>query len=220
VTAARSVGLIEAWRIWLSGLPTDTLSLWGLEILWWGRVGKVLQFVGALSIIAEIVGVPRLRGFGRSLREVFPRSGIRKRASSSAKTASLSAQYFFAKSGSEKEARLLDELLSRLGDVLFWLMIGSSIVFIIATSYFAITRFGWGLGLIIAGVAIILFPFVVTPFIAATLMTVVAAVGWFADTIVIRPLSSLLEHPQLGQIAKVISVLLLAIGFHFDLLAS
>jgi hypothetical protein len=68
------VNLLEAWRIWFSEGETRNLTLWGLKILWWGRIGKVVQLIAALTILAEIIGPERLRVFSKSLRT---RVGVR-----------------------------------------------------------------------------------------------------------------------------------------------
>ena len=51
--------LLDAWAIWWTGQRIDVL--WGVKALWWGRIGQILQLVGALMIVAEIVGADRLR---------------------------------------------------------------------------------------------------------------------------------------------------------------
>ena len=50
----------QAWLAWLDGTNINDMRLWGLEILWWGRFGKIAELVAALAIIAEIVGPDRL----------------------------------------------------------------------------------------------------------------------------------------------------------------
>ena len=66
-----NVSLIEAWKIWFSGdLPADTI-LWGISILWWERIGKLMQVLGATTIIADIVGPEKIRQFGTSLQSTI-----------------------------------------------------------------------------------------------------------------------------------------------------
>ena len=65
------VGLIEAWKLWFSGdLPTNTI-LWGINILWWERIGKLMQLLGAATIIADIIGPEKIRRFGTSLQSTI-----------------------------------------------------------------------------------------------------------------------------------------------------
>lgn len=70
-----SVNLIEAWQMWFAGEQTIDRDMWGIQILWWGRIGKVIGLAGSALLIAEIIGSHRLRTFGKSLRTpIFDRS--------------------------------------------------------------------------------------------------------------------------------------------------
>jgi hypothetical protein len=55
----------RAYCLWWRGtkLP-EGLSLWGMSIVWWGRLGQCLQFVGSAVIIIDIVGPERVRDWG------------------------------------------------------------------------------------------------------------------------------------------------------------
>ena len=55
---------------WFKGAHVDNSVLWGLKILWWGRIGKGAEFLAATVIVMEILGPERVRAFGRSLRPV------------------------------------------------------------------------------------------------------------------------------------------------------
>ncbi|MEV4824453.1 hypothetical protein [Micromonospora sp. NPDC049274] len=46
---------------WLAGKPTSGLRLWVLTMFWWGRVGKILQFVAALVAIVDLLSPTWLR---------------------------------------------------------------------------------------------------------------------------------------------------------------
>jgi hypothetical protein len=67
-----SISWLEAWSRWASGNPTlkDNM-LWGLQILWWGRIGKIAAFVGGLTLVLDILGPERLRSaLGRSVEKI------------------------------------------------------------------------------------------------------------------------------------------------------
>jgi len=61
------VTLREAWQLWFSGDLPSTATLWGASILWWGRIGKIIELVAGLTILVDLVGSQRLRDFGSSL---------------------------------------------------------------------------------------------------------------------------------------------------------
>lgn len=67
----REVNLFEAWSLWLSGEQISNYFLFKVKILWWARFGKLLQFVSALTIIIDIVGIDRLRNFSAFLHKLF-----------------------------------------------------------------------------------------------------------------------------------------------------
>ena len=47
------VGLIGAWTLWSSGQLESNITLCRTSILWFGRVGKLLQLVAAMAILAR-----------------------------------------------------------------------------------------------------------------------------------------------------------------------
>jgi hypothetical protein len=173
------------------------------------------------------------------------------------KVAKLSWRYLWVRPKRKEEIDFLErELNSYLGKSEIGLAAGLTVLLSAATLYFFVHTmsgvWGWINGLIFAICwGITLYPFVIVPFIWVVEASLAAAIVWFIDSIIVRPFSSLLEHPQLGQRVKILrgprattwtfqrryaqvsgtrsgqvvmrgplSVVLLAIGFHFDLLAS
>ena len=63
-----SVSLFEAWAVWARGEETKNLLLWSMQIIWWGRIGKVIQFFAAFVLLFEVAG-PEILKFGESLHE-------------------------------------------------------------------------------------------------------------------------------------------------------
>jgi hypothetical protein len=55
----QAVRFWEVWQLWAAGKPTQHLVLWGQTILWWGRTGKVCQFVAGLVVVLDILGSER-----------------------------------------------------------------------------------------------------------------------------------------------------------------
>lgn len=58
----RDIGAVLA--MWFSGKQTSGATLWGLSMVWWGRVGKLLQFMAGCAVILDLVGPDRLRAIG------------------------------------------------------------------------------------------------------------------------------------------------------------
>ncbi len=58
----------EAWKLCLSDNLSADAVLWGISIFWWERIGKVMQFLGATTIVADIIGPEKIRKFGTSLQ--------------------------------------------------------------------------------------------------------------------------------------------------------
>ena len=73
-----NVNLLTAWQRWLSGETLTAVNLWGLPILWWGRIGLIAQFVAALTIATEIIGPERLRAFGKQLHGMHRITSLRQ----------------------------------------------------------------------------------------------------------------------------------------------
>src|SRR5262245_10686845 len=49
---------------WWNGQSTLHLHLWFMRILWWGRLGKALEFTAGLVVVLDLIGPDRLRAFG------------------------------------------------------------------------------------------------------------------------------------------------------------
>jgi hypothetical protein len=56
--------LLRAWGVWLDGLPTSGLTLAGWPMPYWGRSGKLLQFLGGLIVLLDLADAEKLRERG------------------------------------------------------------------------------------------------------------------------------------------------------------
>ncbi len=65
------IGLYDAWRAWISGTEVRDHVLWGISILAWGRIGKILEFLAAITVVAEIIGRERLKKIVGSMRAII-----------------------------------------------------------------------------------------------------------------------------------------------------
>ncbi|MEV8607307.1 hypothetical protein AB0383_05000 [Amycolatopsis sp. NPDC051373] len=67
--------LLHAWREWFAGHDTAQLRVFGIAVLWWGRIGKTLEFVGGLTVVIDLLGRQRMETFHASLRRRRRRLG-------------------------------------------------------------------------------------------------------------------------------------------------
>jgi hypothetical protein len=225
-----------AWSSWFSGQHVEDQLLAGVEILWWGRAGKCIEFVAALAVLAEIIGPERLRSFGRLLRLHFSPNKPYELMNQICRVAI--AAFKIAKfhgSKSDKGNKLQREFTvlydfwgpDKLLKNLFWafLAYGPGIYLaIIITPRIAL---GWPLD----GIASVLFNLaagsIVAILTAGVVLTLLATVAVLLALMVaaievgvISPFAWLLERNNLEPVIKSASVVLLAMGFQFDLLAS
>ncbi|MFF4597264.1 hypothetical protein [Amycolatopsis sp. NPDC001319] len=60
--------LLHAWREWFAGHDTTQLRVFGIAVLWWGRLGKTLEFVGGLTVVIDLLGRTKMAAFHTILR--------------------------------------------------------------------------------------------------------------------------------------------------------
>lgn len=63
----------DAWSRWRDG--GVRAPLWGVGILWWGRAGKVLEFLAGLAVVLDLVKTESLRRLGRRASRAWQRYG-------------------------------------------------------------------------------------------------------------------------------------------------
>ncbi len=217
------LGIFEAWRHWRSGTLASDSTLWHVRIFWWGRIGAILQFIGGVLVVAEIVGTDRLRDFGRSLHGVLGVAAVRKLFGETVAwygATYRAARYIFVDSWAErdrpKEKTLFAPVLWNwffAVDLLISLLLAALLILtlrVIPTALAEVYFLGfWGF-----------LAFTIGPALTFVAVVTLLAVGMAIDMAFIEPFAWLLEHPYLEKIIKTASLLLLLVGFHFDLLAS
>lgn len=177
------ITLLEAWSHWLNGEHVDSFALWGLRIIWWGRLGKMAEFLAGATIVVEIIGPARLRAFGKSLRRESKKKPF-GRLFNLPMFQTLLILCCFAALG-----YLTIRLLERFYHT-------SSIPHFLA-----------------------IIPFVIALLFVMGLFKALAALTALADTS-LKVVADALEHPALNKAIKFSALLLLLLGFHFDLLSS
>ncbi len=194
------MSLWDAWREWAAGRSTLDLEVWGLEVVWWGRLGKILQFVGALTVVLDIIGPERLIGFGQSLRSASPFAGTIARA-----RRRWEPLWAWVRERRRTPQPLPAGWWTSGGFLvrLVLVMVGVAVALLFAS---------WGWLLVVA----VLFGGLVFLGVAA----IVSIVGQGVFVLVIRPFARVISVPSVDAWAKSVGVVLLLAGFHFDLLAA
>lgn len=218
------VGLIEAWRRWAQGdLDVKAVQLWGMSILWWGRIGKLTALAAALTIIAEIVGPKRLRAFGDSMHRMIEPNRCLGFVVDVLKWTKAWFVYGWSQDEGRKldaEIEMDDSPVNMVCTVPIWLvLIGAWIGAIIAVS----REYGFGLALTLGVVVGFVFASFVTLLTIPVMAVSLSGVGLLLaaiDAVLIERIARLLEHKHLDKLIKLGSAVLLILGFHFDLLAS
>lgn len=216
--------LVEVWRAWQDGkLPNEAL-LWNRPVYFWERVGMSVQFFAAMLILAEIAGPANIRRFGRSLdatrllrrllRRGYTLAGSMVAALGRAlgsppgsSGASTPAPAFTAGGAVAVQNTLAAALL------VFWSGVAMYFTMLNAGESPRVS-FVWSFAA--TGLLVVVLLFV------AVLLLVLATTGFglLLDWILFRPSAWLLDRPYVDKLFKVASLVILAIGFHFSLLAS
>ena len=221
------VSYFDAWHRWFSGENVANYHLWMFQIVWWGRVGKLVSFISALTVIAELIGAERIRGFGESLhgRFTFGQAMQIVKAGFRPMSLVLKSKYrilfgFKRKADDSTVAPpyrvLMDEFFrTKIG---FGSVVVVSLTTIV-TAYIVFKLYG------LPGAIAFFFVFsyaysVILPFMVALLVTFLMTTFVCMDLLFIEPAAWLLERRSLDKLIKIGALTLLIIGFHFDLLAS
>ncbi|WP_146103761.1 hypothetical protein [Nonomuraea solani] len=70
------ISLFDAWSAWADGVDIRQRVLWGLEIYWWARWGKVAALLAGLVLIIDIIGPERIEAYLKERRERKGRAGM------------------------------------------------------------------------------------------------------------------------------------------------
>ncbi len=204
------MSLWDLWREWAAGNSTLEFELWGLEMVWWGRIGKILQLLGALTVLVEIVGTERMLRTGEALQQATPFTGMADRVSrrwqpvwrwvrERAGRATAASRTTAAGGAAQVRAASLAHL---------WWRLGIAVLFVVVALVFASWAWLIVLAALAGGLALL------------ALAAVLSALGWLVAVALIRPAAWLISRPALDAWVKIVAVALVVAGVHFDLLAS
>jgi hypothetical protein len=59
---------LDAWALWWPGRQLTDHILYGVPVLWLGRLGKLLAFLAGTTNLLDVIGPARLMTWGRALR--------------------------------------------------------------------------------------------------------------------------------------------------------
>ena len=207
----------EAWKLWLSdNLPADAI-LWGISIFWWERIGKVMQFLGATTIIADIIGPEKIRQFGTSLQSTnSPKTLIQFLKRCFAWYAIIFRQTImkdYIRDSINKKSKLRFFQLNLLNYSICFLL--TALVVVLAElnifNWFFLIEAIFIFGCLLVSIA---------PLFTVLTVVAIALLGLAVNSIFVKPLAYFLEHPSLDRLLKIASLIFLLLGFFLELLGS
>lgn len=211
------ITLSETWKLWLSdNLPADAV-LWGISIFWWERIGKVMQFLGGSTIIADIIGPEKIRYFGTSLENTIPYTTLiqflRRCFDWYVVIFRETIMKDYARDSTNKEAKLRFSQLNILNYSICFLLTVLTVVLaeLYISNWFFLIEAVFIFGCLLVSVA---------PLCTVLAIVMVTLLGLAINSIFLQPLAYLLEHPSLDRLLKIASLLLLLLGFFLELLGS
>ncbi|MEO3861354.1 hypothetical protein ABGB08_41250 [Acrocarpospora sp. B8E8] len=211
-------------------------------MLWWGRIGKLAQFIGALTVVLDLIGPDRLRAWGLTLHARSD-STIMQRLSKTLKRTYevIVAVLRFAilpepgvGTTDEDERRTRDaiERLKRAGVGLPTMAFATLTGLLVIVGGIALAKnigldawfsdhvwAKWLFSILFIIVLAVLGPFVIALWYGIIRGSLLSA-GVVIDYALVRPVAAALNTAHPGVSVKWLGVTLLVVGFHFDLLAS
>jgi hypothetical protein len=208
---------MQAWELWRSGAQLSQETLWGVSILWLGRAGKIMQFAGGATVLLEIIGPANIQAFGNHLLKIASLGKVRK---SLASVLGWLKNFYFNPNPSPSDLRERQFTWQEIKtEPLLFISTGISLIAVIAAWQFSPIA-TWWINLILAIVLLYVLQLLVAPWLAALFCTLLlAGVGAIA-LLIVKPIAWVLAQKMLSHAIKVLAFLLLACGFHFDLLSS
>jgi hypothetical protein len=205
------VGYLQAWDAWGRHKLTQDLFLWHVQLFWWGRIGKMLQLLGALTVIAELIGYKRLDEFSASLRA----GNLRRLPGTVRRTMTRFWSGYWQLLTRRGETRLSDlfSVLTMIGTTTALAVWIFGVVGGRGGSLEGAIQSGQLLALVIAVVVVIGPVLIFGPLVLA------ASLAWAFDLILLRPLARVLRGDIARWVVQISGLCLLIVGVQFDLLA-
>ena len=174
-----------------------------------------MQFVGAVTIVAEIIGPEKIRRFGTSLQSMITPTNLIEFLKDCFDWYIIVFQHTLLKDYTNTVSRKKSSY-SQL-DILNYFI--CFVLTVIILFLIKLQHLSWLLlleAIIIFGCLMVS----VAPLTTVFIILMFTLAGIMINSIFIKPLAWVLEHPSLDRSTKIFSFLSLLIGFHFELLAS
>ncbi|AQZ62756.1 unnamed protein product [[Actinomadura] parvosata subsp. kistnae] len=65
------ISYFDAWQLWLDGRSTLGNDLLGMQMIWWGRGGKILSFLSGVTIVVDLVGPEKFSRYGHWIQRLL-----------------------------------------------------------------------------------------------------------------------------------------------------
>lgn len=217
-----SDGLTDWWELWVRWWRGELVSvevLWGQRVFEWGRVGKMMQFAGALTIIVEIVGPERLDRLGLRLRRFRWSTVVGSNISE--------AMWPDNVGDPPRKPSSADILLGTLYKLACWCWV----LFLPLAAYHLTGNIFVVVGVLMLLALLLVLSIkstpgppalVALPVIALTIAmaAIIGLLGFILDRGVVHPLAVALRAKNVVRVSQIVAVTLLVVGFQFDLLSA
>lgn len=205
--------LHEALNFWWSGGSLSDSFIHGIRTLWIGRVGKLLQYIGALTILIDIIGPQKLVAIGISLRRIKLDSLARREICASVKYVADTLQVLFHPKNQIEPARKS----ARTSKYFIYDIIAATSLGIFS----AVALSNNALEGVLLALALTLFFFgVVSPFITALIAISFGFFSVIVGATVLPFLAKVFTSPTGERYAKAIGLSIGTLGFILDLSTS
>lgn len=176
-----------------------------------------MQLVGAITIIADIIGPERIRGFGASLQSTITSIVLIQYLKDCFEWYVFIFRQTFMKEYTDETTTPRGLFRSGRLDILNYF------ISFLLTSFLVVSINPQQVGWIVLIEAVIIFVCLlvsISPIITVLTIVVLILLGLLINSIFVKPLAWTLENPSLDRLTKIASLFLLLIGFHFELLSS
>ncbi|MCV9389051.1 hypothetical protein [Reichenbachiella ulvae] len=208
------IDFIKAWELWFQGVGLTNYRLFGVSIFWLGRIGKIIQFLGGLMVIFEIIGFTRLSKFSANLKELINFRNIRQIAFFGLEN----TRKWYQKTTSKKLTKEEKDVLKIDSSYTLMLIIAALISALYCSVKLA-EYMNWFWAIFLGSFAFS-FSGLIIPVIISLFALLFYCISYALNFFLISPIVWVLDKKSLNSIVKVIALMSVIVGTIFDLLAS